>query len=84
MRVDTQMTPITLSSSAQLWLGFSRNWLVFLGRPCTGRHGKAPFRFMDPLGVVADGEEIVFRQAAHRPHPGHPVWHTQGGPQACP
>ena len=29
---------------AQLWVGSSRNWSVFLERPKTGRHEKAPVR----------------------------------------
>ena len=29
---------------AQFWVGSSRNWSVFLERPNTGRHEKAPVR----------------------------------------
>ena len=29
---------------AQFWVGSSRNWSVFLERPNTGRHKKAPVR----------------------------------------
>ena len=29
---------------AQFWVGSSRNWSVFLERPNTGRHDKAPVR----------------------------------------
>ena len=29
---------------AQFWVGSSRNWPVFLERPNTGRHEKAPVR----------------------------------------
>ena len=38
----TDYTLSHLHPGAQFWVGSSRNWSVFLERPNTGRHEKAP------------------------------------------
>ena len=46
-RVCVEYTDYTWSyhhPGAQFWVGSSRNWPVFLERPNTGRHKKAPVR----------------------------------------
>ena len=46
-RVCGEYTDYTRSyhhPGAQFWVGSSRNWSVFLERPNTGRHEKAPVR----------------------------------------
>ena len=40
----TDYTPSHHHPGAQFWVGSSRNWSVFLERPNTGGHEKAPVR----------------------------------------